>query len=761
MLRVSIGKCMAGCMVVTVLGVRAPAATSEQLTDAFETILDATLDTQATRAVSNVVLEHKDLVLSLDSGRVGFFSPITIDSTNRYFGAYFEGRGRLRYAPPVRIEREQMKRFFDTDSLDGELHEVYLLFSQAEADYLTGTTQPSPEPFGKDQVKRVKAFHKELTKDENYYYVFKTLRNQLVSSTEPFLFVCAEPDKSDRLSYMYDPLRREEISLSKDYWRPGIRFMELICSYSRLVDESYALINGEAGPELTVTHYDIDATIDRSGQYSGHTRANLTIRKPTQLLEFGLHEELQVDSVVDADGTQVAFRRWQKDSNKSEPLYLFLNKPLSAGEETRLDFHYHGDVCEREMGEFFVTAQSRWYPRYPFESGATFDMTFQTPREFAFVATGERQSSDTLKDTVVSVWSVTEPAYNVSFTIGNLAHFEYDDDIAGQIDLYYNKALHTNRNRQKQVSEDVIGATRLFTHYFGENPYRTTTVSEILTMHGEAFPGFIHLGYPFWETDNWGYSRIDRSHEVAHQWWGVGVGTATYHDRWLSEGFAEYCGLMYYQAVAGGDKFLAKLEEYRDEIFSVRDYIFGSGAESGPIILGYRTSSTETQGDFGLIIYKKGAWVLHMLRNMLLDLRSMNEETFYGMLHDFYQINLGRRVATADFQRFVESYAGIEMDWFFKQWVYGNDLPTYEFRYDCEEDGAGGFVCNCHVTTKNVGKDWKMFLPIEIEFGGKSKAYTRVLVDQPDLDFPIAGLPQMPKKLRLNPFESVLARVKQ
>ena len=113
-------------------------------------------------------------------------------------------------------------------------------------------------------------------------------------------------------------------------------------------------------------------------------------------------------------------------------------------------------------------------------------------------------------------------------------------------------------------------------------------------------------------------------HELAHQWWGAGVGWETYHDQWLSEGFAEYSACLYLQAVKGNATFLDRLKDYRKDIYSAHKFLLGPDEESGPIALGYRTSSTKTAGDYSLIIYRKGALVLHMLRNLLIDFNTMN-----------------------------------------------------------------------------------------------------------------------------------------
>jgi len=304
---------------------------------------------------------------------------------------------------------------------------------------------------------------------------------------------------------------------------------------------------------------------------------------------------------------------------------------------------------------------------------------------------------------------------------------------------------------------------KVFSRQFGSYAFDRIRVSEILAYHGEAFPGFLHMGLPTWNnTDPWGNERLFRAHEVAHQWWGIGVGYETYHDQWLSEGFAEYSALLYIQSILGGKKFLEKIEDYRQDIFSVRKYIFGlSGEEAGPIIMGHRTASTKTEGDYGLIIYKKGALVLHMLRNMLIDFRTMNEDRFFDMLREFYHEYYGRNATTEDFQKLTEKYTGIDMGWFFKQWIYGTELPTYKFSYECRPIDNGRYTAYCKVVTEDVGEGFKMYVPVEVQFDNDAKGYLRYLIDKPEFEFTIPDLPEKPKKIVLNPFESVLAQVKQ
>jgi aminopeptidase N len=55
------------------------------------------------------------------------------------------------------------------------------------------------------------------------------------------------------------------------------------------------------------------------------------------------------------------------------------------------------------------------------------------------------------------------------------------------------------------------------------------------------------------------------------------------------------------------------------------------------------------------------------------------------MLQDYYKIFRGRKASTANFQWIVEKHTGKAMDWFFKQWVYGTEIPSYKYAYKIEK----------------------------------------------------------------------------
>jgi len=45
-----------------------------------------------------------------------------------------------------------------------------------------------------------------------------------------------------------------------------------------------------------------------------------------------------------------------------------------------------------------------------------------------------------------------------------------------------------------------------------------------------------------------------------------------------------------------------------------------------------------------------------------------------------------------DFQKVVERHVGMPMDWFFKQWVLGTEIPKYEWNFRTEKLGKYDYV---------------------------------------------------------------------
>lgn len=68
-------------------------------------------------------------------------------------------------------------------------------------------------------------------------------------------------------------------------------------------------------------------------------------------------------------------------------------------------------------------------------------------------------------------------------------------------------------------------------------------------------------------------------------------------------------------------------------------------------------------------MYRKGAYVLHLLRE------SLGDTLFWAGVRAYTRMYMGRSVTTADFQESMEASTGRDLDAFFERWVYSAGRP--------------------------------------------------------------------------------------
>jgi hypothetical protein len=73
---------------------------------------------------------------------------------------------------------------------------------------------------------------------------------------------------------------------------------------------------------------------------------------------------------------------------------------------------------------------------------------------------------------------------------------------------------------------------------------------------------------------------------------------------------------------------------------------------------------------FGNAVYMKGAWVLHMLRNLIGD------EKFEAICKSYFEVYKYQNVNTADFIQISEAVCGISLRTFFNQWLNYGGIPV-------------------------------------------------------------------------------------
>ncbi|MEO8029584.1 MAG: hypothetical protein ABI765_01980, partial [Gemmatimonadota bacterium] len=220
-----------------------------------------------------------------------------------------------------------------------------------------------------------------------------------------------------------------------------------------------------------------------------------------------------------------------------------------------------------------------------------------------------------------------------------------------------------------------------------------------------------------------------------------------------SEGFSDFSAIWYLQSIRNDNiGYNATLAHWRANILLHR-------GERAPLSLGHRTRSSKDENGYWILVYEKGAWVLHMLRGLLRDLDTMQEDRFGGLMRQFFADHVGGRASTRDFQVAAEKAYGGSLDWFFDEWVDGSQIPTYRVANRVVETD-GKFQVTLRVRQQNVPEQFEMLVPVAVSLTDRSVARFRVRITGLETLVDLPVLPLKPVNIRFNALEGVLAEVK-
>jgi hypothetical protein len=146
------------------------------------------------------------------------------------------------------------------------------------------------------------------------------------------------------------------------------------------------------------------------------------------------------------------------------------------------------------------------------------------------------------------------------------------------------------------------------------------------------------------------------AHEATHQWFGDYITGRHDGEQWLQESFATFYPGLFLGSIYGNDE---KSWYFRDQM---RGAIAAGKANSLPVRHSAAGSSRH---------YPKGASVLYMLQHVLGEENYRKSINLYLMRHGL------ATVETWDLQKAIIDATGINMDWFFDQWIHRGGEPIY------------------------------------------------------------------------------------
>jgi hypothetical protein len=362
-----------------------------------------------------------------------------------------------------------------------------------------------------------------------------------------------------------------------------------------------------------------------------------------------------------------------------------------------------------------------------------------------------------------------------------------------------NPADPTNRRRQMLVpshpspvrTQITVGerAARAISYYadrFGPYPYDHLALTQMPGSDSQGWPELVFLSsYAFLDQEQREQLHYEPfrillqqsipAHEAAHQWWGDLVTWNSYRDQWFSEGLANYCALMMLQE-KDATGFREVMEKYRrDLVTKNKDEM--SPMEAGPVTLGIRLLSSHFPEGYEEILYGRGTWLFHMLRSMLKDAateedqrkgKARAEEPFVRALRKVRERYEGRSISTSelldvfaeDLPQSLRYEDKKSLDWFLNGWINGTSLPQLELRGVKFTPKGGGSIVSGTILQKEAPQDLVTSVPIFGFGAGKQLVLLgRVFADGEESSFRLPA-PAGVHKIVLDPNETILTSPK-
>src|SRR3989440_1448477 len=567
--------------------------------------------------VNNLVLKRDAATFTLKSGELYFLAPVE----GRNTGAVFLGEGELTLTPPNDLEKNSLAIFVDSKTLTEQFTEFVLRFTDKTFDEVKASPNASANTSSSRAASARNAYRDKETlmrKRIRSNLDLRTLMDIYSPKLPGYFYAFINGKRYNKLIYGVDPIGIAEVSPEEvaliSY---GITDRGIWTSF-HLADE-YARGLASSSQDhraFDITHHEIDGQI-KGTQITATDRITFVALSSRRAIPLSLFPSLRVKSVKDEGGKELDFIQEAKDEDGD--FGIILPQPMQPGKTYALTISYQGGDALRDLGggNYFLIPTESWYPSNggaPFGDRAIFEMTIRYPKGNVFVGTGAPVGAEVEEGgSKIAKWSsgATELAV-AGFNYGNLKKKELADKEPGyEIEFYANTQLPPNIKAKEDVikmiemetgenietlsggeirggSGSTLGganlalnstqnAMRIYNAYFRKLPYsRIAMTQQPAGFFGQAWPTLVYMPYTAFldptqraqllgtrgGTDNfWKYVA---PHEIAHQWWGHIVGWDSYHDQWMSEGFAEFSASLYVQFVRKDQaKFIAFWEDQR------------------------------------------------------------------------------------------------------------------------------------------------------------------------------------------------------
>jgi aminopeptidase N len=444
-------------------------------------------------------------------------------------------------------------------------------------------------------------------------------------------------------------------------------------------------------------------------------------------------------------------------THKNDALFIDFSEPAVAGSKIQFTINYHGKPADGlQIGPTkygnrsffsnnFPNRAKHWLPvvNHPYEK-ATCEFKITSPSHYQVVSNGVLVEETNLEGTKkFTHWKQSVPISSWLYVLG-VAEFavKYVGEFKG-------KSIQTwvyPQNRKAgfdDFAEPTKHTLSFFSEYVGPFAYEKLANIQSTSVGGgmEAASAVFYSEDSITGKDT-PYINMVIIHEIAHHWFGNSVTESTWDDVWLSEGFATYFTMLFREHANGREYFVDELQKAKERVFNFYK------KNPGYKIIDER--SPETDNVTSDATYQKGAWILHMLRNLIGD------HDFKKGIQSYYNRYMNSTATTSDYRFEMEQASGKNLKSFFEQWLYqgGNPELRGTWRYDKKKKSV---IVNLR-QVQNQKYQFKVPLEIGVYKGDQVLPEVKIFrLNQRQEEFTIS-VDEQPKKVVLDPNTKLLAK---
>lgn len=411
-------------------------------------------------------------------------------------------------------------------------------------------------------------------------------------------------------------------------------------------------------------------------------------------------------------------------------LTIHLDRSYNPGEivDVKICYH-HADV---EDGAFYAVngivftdcepeGARKWFPCWDKPSDkATLDLTVKVPLAAKLGSNGALADSTINADTLTYHWVSSDKISTYLMVMS--ARLDYKLDIVYWPKLSNPSVLvplrfYYNPGENPTYIENILGdITTYFSENFCEHPYQKNGFASLDTLF--IWGGMENQTLTSICAGCWYESLI--THEYAHQWFGDLITCATWADIWVNEGFATWSEAFWIENNYGYAGYKSQID------YDARGYLQNNpGWAISVPDWAVTTPDLNTLFNYQ-ITYAKGACALHQVRYLLGD--TVFFQTMKSYAND-PNLRFGNAYI-ADFNAKVNEVSGQNYDWYFTDWIFQPNHPSYNNSYNIENLGTGNWKVNFFTTQNQTDPPFfRMVLELRVQFEDGTDSVFRVMND--------------------------------